>query len=83
MPAQKDTQSQIARKVNFAIQLLRETAELLETSPESTFSTKGQRYRRPSAERINSAELTGTSRHRFSRVLKRESAGRPGTPHSS
>jgi hypothetical protein len=27
MPTQKDTQSQIARKVNFAIQLLRETAE--------------------------------------------------------
>jgi hypothetical protein len=26
MPTQKDTQSQIARKVNFAIQLLRETA---------------------------------------------------------
>jgi hypothetical protein len=55
MPTQTDTQSQIARKVNFAIQLLRETAELLETSPRSsrpTFSTKRSRYpRRPSAER--------------------------------
>jgi hypothetical protein len=28
MPTQKDTQSQIARKVNFAIQLLRETVGL-------------------------------------------------------
>jgi hypothetical protein len=49
MPTQKDTQSQIARKVNFAIQLLRETAELLETSPRSsrsTFSTKRSRYPR-------------------------------------
>jgi hypothetical protein len=55
MPTQKDTQSQIARKVNFAIQLLREASELLETSPRqsrSTFSTKRTRYpRRPSAER--------------------------------
>src|SRR6266853_5685836 len=33
MPTQKDTQSQVARKVNFAIQLLRETADLLETRP--------------------------------------------------
>ena len=32
MPTQ-DTRSQIARKVNFAIQLLREAAELLESSP--------------------------------------------------
>jgi hypothetical protein len=47
--------SQIARKVNFAIQLLREASELLETSPRSrrsTFSTNRSRYpRRPSAER--------------------------------
>jgi hypothetical protein len=49
MPTQTDTQSQIARKVKFAIQLLRETADLLETSPKSTFSTK--RYpRRPNVE---------------------------------
>jgi hypothetical protein len=40
MHTQKDTQSQVARKVNFAIQLLRETAELLETSPKTTFSGK-------------------------------------------
>jgi hypothetical protein len=57
MPTQTDTQSQIARKVNFAIQLLRETAELLETSPRSprsTFSAKRSRSRYPrrtSAER--------------------------------
>jgi hypothetical protein len=49
MPTQKDPQSQIARKVNFAIQLLRETAELLETSPRSsrpTFTAKRSRYPR-------------------------------------
>jgi hypothetical protein len=49
MPTQKDTQSQIARKVNFAIQLLREASELLETSPRSsrsTFSTKRSSYPR-------------------------------------
>jgi hypothetical protein len=49
MPTQKDTQSQIARKVNFAIQLLREATELLETSPRSprsTFSAKRSRYPR-------------------------------------
>jgi hypothetical protein len=46
MPTQKDTLSQIARKVNFAIQLLRETADLLETSPKTTFSTKRSRYPR-------------------------------------
>jgi hypothetical protein len=51
MPTQKDTQSHIARKVNFAIQLLRETAELLKTSPKSTFSTKRTHPRRTSAER--------------------------------
>jgi hypothetical protein len=55
MPTQKDMQSQIARKVNFAIQLLRDTADLLETSPRSprsTFSAKRCRYsRRTSAER--------------------------------
>jgi hypothetical protein len=49
MPTQTDTQSQIARKVNFAIQLLRETADLLETSPRSsrsTFTAKRSRYTR-------------------------------------
>jgi hypothetical protein len=49
MATQKDTQSQVARKVNFAIQLLRETADLLETlprSPRSTFSAKRSRYPR-------------------------------------
>jgi hypothetical protein len=49
MPTHKDTQSQIARKVNFAIQLLREASELLETSPRqnrSTFSAKRSRYSR-------------------------------------
>ena len=46
MPTQKDTQLLIARKVNFAIQLLRETADLLETSPKSTFSAKRSRYPR-------------------------------------
>ena len=35
MPTQ-DTRSQIARKVNFAIQLLREAAELMESSPKAT-----------------------------------------------
>jgi len=35
MPTQ-NTQSQIVRKVNFAIQLLREAAELLEASNKST-----------------------------------------------
>src|ERR1700730_10287776 len=39
MPTQTDTQSQIARKVNFAIQLLREASELLETSLRSRRST--------------------------------------------
>jgi hypothetical protein len=49
MPTQKDTQSQIAREVNFAIQLLREASELLETSPRSsrsTFNAKRSRYPR-------------------------------------
>jgi hypothetical protein len=47
MPTQTDTQSQIARKVNFAIQLLREASELLETSsPNTTFSAKRSRYPR-------------------------------------
>jgi len=42
----------IAHKVKFAIQLLRETADLLETSPKSTFTTKRTRYpRRRSVER--------------------------------
>jgi hypothetical protein len=35
MPTQ-DTRSQIARKVNFAIQLLREAAELMESAPKAT-----------------------------------------------
>jgi hypothetical protein len=39
MPTQTDTQSQIARKVKFAIQLLRETADLLE-SPAQPTTTK-------------------------------------------
>jgi len=55
MPTQTGTQSQVARKVNFAIQLLHEAAELLETSPRSTrstFTAKRPRYtRRTSAER--------------------------------
>jgi hypothetical protein len=55
MPTQTDTKSQVARKVNFAIQLLREASELMETSPRqtrSTFTPKRSRYpRRPSAER--------------------------------
>ena len=46
MPTQ-DTRSQIARKVNFAIQLLRETTELLDIeSPKTTFSMKRSRYPR-------------------------------------
>jgi hypothetical protein len=45
MPAQTDTQSQIARKVNFAIQLLRQASELLEVeTPQTVFSTKRSRY---------------------------------------
>ena len=52
MPTQKDTQSQIARKVNFAIQLLREASELMETPSKTTFSTKRSRYpRRAPSER--------------------------------
>jgi hypothetical protein len=35
MPMQ-DTRSQIARKVNFGIQLLREAAELMESLPKAT-----------------------------------------------
>jgi hypothetical protein len=35
MPTQ-DTRSQVARKVSFAIQLLREAAELMESSPRAT-----------------------------------------------
>ena len=49
MPTQ-DTRSRIARKVNFAIQLLREAAELLEASPKTT-STGRTRYTRRSTER--------------------------------
>ena len=49
MPTQ-DTRSPIARKVNFAIQLLREAAELLEASPKTT-STRRPRYTRRSTER--------------------------------
>ena len=53
MPTQTDTQSQVARKVNFAIQLLRETTELLDIeTPKTTFSTKRSRYpRRAQSER--------------------------------
>jgi hypothetical protein len=40
--------SRMSRKVKFAIQLLRETADLLETSPKSTFTTKRTRYPRRS-----------------------------------
>jgi hypothetical protein len=47
MPTQKDTQSQIARKVKFAIQLLREAADLLEgRTPQKAFSPKRTRYAR-------------------------------------
>ena len=49
MPTQ-DTRSRIARKVNFAIQLLREAAELLEASPKA-MSTRRPRYTRRSTER--------------------------------
>jgi hypothetical protein len=49
MPTQ-DTRSQIARKVNFAIQLLREAAELMESSPKAT-PTRRSRYSRRSTER--------------------------------
>jgi hypothetical protein len=54
MPTQTDTQSQVARKVNFAIQHLREASELLETSPRqnrSTFTKRTRYPRRTSAER--------------------------------
>jgi hypothetical protein len=78
MPTQKDMQSQIAGKVNFEIQLLRKTAELLETSPRSTsidvfheaLSLSAPTKCR-AARRI-ALKQTGTSRCRFSRVLKRE-----------
>jgi hypothetical protein len=56
MPTQ-DTRSQIARKVNFAIQLLREAAELLETSSKTT-STRSPRYTRRSIERATSKRLS-------------------------
>jgi hypothetical protein len=49
MPTQ-DTRSQIARKVNFAIQLLREAAELMEPSRNAT-PTRRPRYTRRSTER--------------------------------
>jgi sensor domain CHASE-containing protein len=49
MPTQ-NTRSQIARKVNFAIQLLREAAELVEASPKA-MSTQRPRYTRRSTER--------------------------------
>jgi len=46
MPTQ-DTQSQIVRKVKLAIQLLRETADLLEgKTPQRAFSPKRTRYPR-------------------------------------
>jgi hypothetical protein len=49
MPTQ-DTRSQIARKVNFAIQLLREAAELMESSPKAS-PTRRSRYPQRSTER--------------------------------
>ena len=49
MPTQ-DTRSQIARKVNFAIQLLRESVEPLEQSSKTT-PTRQTRYTRRSTER--------------------------------
>jgi hypothetical protein len=49
MPTQ-DTQAKIARKVNFAIQLLRETAELMD-APEKPAQTQRARYPRRSIER--------------------------------
>jgi hypothetical protein len=49
MPTQ-DTRSQIARKVNFAIQLLREAAELMESSPKAT-PARRSRYPQRSTER--------------------------------
>jgi hypothetical protein len=49
MPTQ-DSRSQVARKVNFAIQLLREAAELLELSQNAT-PTRRTRYSRRSNER--------------------------------
>ena len=49
MPTQ-NTRSQIDRKVNFAIRLLREAAELLQASPETT-STRSPRYPRRPIER--------------------------------
>jgi hypothetical protein len=50
MPKQ-DTRSQVARKVNFAIQLLREAAELMESSPKEATPTRRPRYTRRSTER--------------------------------
>jgi len=49
MPTQ-DTRSQIARKINFAIQLLRKSAELLEQSSKTT-PTRRTRYVRRADER--------------------------------
>jgi hypothetical protein len=53
MPTQKDTQSQIARKVNFAIHLLRETRR----APERPFSA-------PTTERSR-ATLSATAQSRW------------------
>jgi len=50
MPTQ-DTRSQIARNVNFAIQLLREAAELPEQSPKATPTRRSRYPRRSSIER--------------------------------
>jgi hypothetical protein len=49
MPTQ-DTRSQVARKVNFAIQLLREAAELIEM-PDKPAPARRPRYSRRSTER--------------------------------
>jgi hypothetical protein len=45
MPTQ-NTRSQIARKVNFALQLLREATELLDESSSKTTYTRLPRYQR-------------------------------------
>jgi hypothetical protein len=49
MPTQ-DIRSRVARKVNFAIQILRETADMLEASEQPT-PTRPPRYSRRSTER--------------------------------
>jgi hypothetical protein len=74
MFTQTDTQSQIARKVNFAIQLLGEASELLETSsPKTTFSAKRSRYpRRQNVGPCDDKLQNRSSTDRLCRVEKRE-----------